>query len=123
MGVLIDSVILIDHFNGMVPATQFIRDVFDRSCLSVITRAEVLVGYYRSPEEVQVRALLDRFPLLSIDGSAADLAARLRCERRWKLPDAFQAALAKIHGLKLATRNTKDFQPDRDGFVMVPYTI
>ena len=123
MDILIDSVILIDHFNGVSLATQFLRDVFDRSCLSVITRAEVLVGYYRSLDEVRTRALLDRFPLLSIDGATADLAARLRGERKWKLPDAFQAALAQLHGLKLATRNTKDFSPERDEFVMVPYKL
>ena len=39
------------------------------------------------------------------------------------VPDAFQAALAQLHGLKLATRNHRDFPPDRFSFVVVPYTL
>ena len=70
-----------------------------------------------------VPILLDRFPSLPIDQAIADLAARLRRRFRWKLPDAFQAALARHHGLTLVTRNTRDFSPDRFDFVDVPYTI
>jgi predicted nucleic acid-binding protein len=52
----------------------------------------------------------------------ADLAATLGRLNKWKLPDAFQAALAQIHKLKLATRNTKDFPAHYD-FVEIPYEI
>jgi predicted nucleic acid-binding protein len=41
----------------------------------------------------------------------------------WKLPDAFQAALALHHHLKLCTRNTKDFDPKKHSFVEVPYRL
>jgi|GEM_PF-3153352 len=47
--------------------------------------------------------------------------ADLRRTRHWRLPDAFQAALALEHDLKLVTRNVKDFSKDRDLFVLVPY--
>ncbi|MBK6580422.1 MAG: PIN domain-containing protein, partial [Sandaracinaceae bacterium] len=57
------------------------------------------------------------------DGPVADLAAALRREHRWKLPDALQAAAARQHGLRLATRNTKDFPPAKHAFVVVPYTL
>jgi predicted nucleic acid-binding protein len=53
----------------------------------------------------------------------ADLAARLRREHRWKMPDALQASLAHYHGLSLVTRNTRDFPPDRHPFVVVPYAF
>ena len=53
----------------------------------------------------------------------ADLAAVLRREHGWKLPDAFQAALAQHYGVTLATRNTKDFPPSRYEFVVVPYAL
>lgn len=50
-------------------------------------------------------------------------------DRRWleqraqeTLPDAFQAAVARQQGLKLAVRNTKDFPPARFAFV-VPYDV
>jgi predicted nucleic acid-binding protein len=68
-------------------------------------------------------ALLNRFHLLVIDGPVADLAAQLRREHRWQLPDALQAAAARHNGLRLATRNTKDFPPERYAFVHVPYTL
>jgi predicted nucleic acid-binding protein len=120
VSVLLDSVILIDHLNGISAATRYLESVTEAN-ISVITRAEVLAGITLTglPD---VKEWLDRYPTLAIDRQTADLAAELRRENRWKLPDAFQAALATQHGLKLATRNTKDFPPDRHPFVVVPYS-
>ncbi|MEK7404342.1 MAG: PIN domain-containing protein [Acidobacteriota bacterium] len=59
----------------------------------------------------------------AFDREAADLAASLRRKYRWRLPDAFQAALAQLHGLKLATRNVRDFPPKQFDFVEAPYTL
>jgi hypothetical protein len=42
---------------------------------------------------------------------------------RWKMPDALQAAVAKHHKLKFATRDTDDFPPKLHRFVIVPYTL
>ncbi|MGH6959369.1 MAG: PIN domain-containing protein, partial [Dongiaceae bacterium] len=67
--------------------------------------------------------LLDYFPTLPIDAPVADLAAQLRREHGWRLPDAFQAALARYHALQLATRNTRDFPPTRHPWVVVPYEL
>lgn len=118
---LLDSVILIDHFNGRPEATRFLRDHGGEAALSVITRAEVLAGF--DPRgAIQATALLDRFPVLAMDLLIADLTARLRREYRWKMPDAVQAALAQYHSLTLVTRNTRDFPPERFPFVQVPYT-
>jgi predicted nucleic acid-binding protein len=90
--------------------------------ISVITRAEVLTGFEGRDRQL-ARRLLDRFPLLIIDRPIADLAATLRRQNRWKMPDALQAAIARHHKLKLATRDTDDFPPKRYRFVIVPYTI
>ncbi len=121
--ILIDSVILIDHFNGLEQATRFILDVDpDSSVVSVITRAEILVGF--SEEEAErPKALLDQYKTLEIDNKIADKAAALRREHGWKLPDAFQAALAIEHKITFVTRNTKDFDPCRHPFVHIPYQI
>lgn len=119
---LIDSVILIDHFNGRPEATRCLARIGPEAALSVITRAEVLTGF-ESAEAVAAMGLLDRFPTLVIDPPVADLAARLRREQRWKMPDALQAALAQYHSLELVTRNTRDFPPDRYPFVRVPYVL
>ncbi len=120
--VLLDSVILIDHFNGIEDATDYLRDVGDRAAVSAITRAEVLTGF-SSADEVLAARLLDRFRLVSIGQDIADLAARLRREQSWKLPDALQAAAARHHDLLLVTRNTRDFPPERYEFVRVPYRL
>lgn len=120
--VLLDSVILIDHFNRVEAATNYLREVSDLAYISAITRAEVLTGF--DDEDLPLaRRLLDSFPLLVIDRDVADLAAALRRTNRWKLPDALQAATARQHGLLLATRNTRDFPPDECDFVRVPYTV
>jgi len=120
---LLDSVILIDHLNGVQEAKQFVLVLEpERTAISVITRAEILVGV--EPEDAAlVKALLDQFHLLIIDKPIADLAADLRKSQGWKLPDAFQAALCLYHQLKLTTRNTKDFDPDRHDFVEIPYEV
>ncbi len=117
---LLDSVILIDHLNGNRAATDYIYEHHDHCAISVITRAEVLVPYegkFADP----ILQLLNSFPSLAIDVEVADLAAELRRKHAWKLPDAFQAALAKQHRLTLVTRNTKDFPIAKFKWVATPY--
>lgn len=120
--VLLDSTVLIDHLNGIRAATEYLRGVTTTAAVSAITRAEVLSGY-PDGDHAGVARMMDAFHFLPIDAAAADLAARLRHRHRWRLPDALQAALAQLHGLKLATRNTRDFPPRRHRFVTVPYRI
>jgi predicted nucleic acid-binding protein len=120
---LIDSVILIDHLNGISKATRFILGLNPlQTAVSVITRAEILAGLDEEGQ-VTVRPLLDQYQLLIIDKAIADLAAQLRRKYGWKLPDAFQVALAQHHKTKLTTRNTKDFDPKKHDFVEVPYSL
>lgn len=90
---LADSTVVIDHLNGIEAATMFLRDHASEIALSVITR------------------------------EVADQAARFRREHRWKLPDAFQVAIARKNKLALATRNVRDFPPERHAFVKVPYQV
>ena len=122
MKLLLDSVILIDHFNGVSAATQYLSEHHTDAVISVITRAEVLTGFAQRAVG-RARQFLDCFPTLSMDQATADLAAALRRDHGWKLPDAFQAALAQQHGLKLVTRNQKDFPPRRHRFVEILYSV
>jgi hypothetical protein len=117
---VLDSVILIDALNGVPAAVRFIEKVGPSAAITPITRAEVLAGY-EERSQGPVKALLDRLRWIDLDPAVSDLAARLRREHRFKLPDAFQAAAAVHHREKLATRNTKDFVPGRHRFVLVPY--
>jgi predicted nucleic acid-binding protein len=120
---LIDSVIIIDHLNGLENATRFILELDpQQTAISVITRAEILTGLDQD-KQPKVTQLLDQYQLFIIDKPIADLAASLRREHSWKLPDAFQAALAKHHKTKLTTRNTKDFNPEKFYFVEIPYRL
>jgi predicted nucleic acid-binding protein len=120
---LLDSVIIIDHLNGIEKSTGYLAGLIpERQAISVVTRAEILVGVIDDELKI-IKTLLDQYELLSIDKETADLAAELRKKHGWKLPDAFQGALCFQHGLKLVTRNTKDFDPKKYEFVVVPYTI
>jgi predicted nucleic acid-binding protein len=122
MKLLLDSVILIDHFNGIAAATSFLSEHHADAAISVITRAEVLPGF--APRDAaKAKRFLDCFPVLGIDAASADLAAALRRDHGWKLPDAFQAAIAEQHGLQLATRNVRDFPPKLHRFVLIPYRV
>lgn len=117
---LIDSVILIDHLNGVDKASKWLSRNRD-SYISVITRAEILAG--ASPEEAHtIKLLLDSFKCLAITNNVADKAAELRQQYNLKLPDAFQAALAILNDIQLATRDAKDFKPGIE-FVKIPYKL
>jgi predicted nucleic acid-binding protein len=63
------------------------------------------------------------FTRLALTKEDADRAAELRRMHRWKLPDAFQAALAIDQGLRLVTRNSRDFNETDDAFVLIPYRV
>lgn len=122
MSILLDSVILIDHFNGVAAATAFLAAQGHEASISAVTRAEVLAGCDED-EATQVKPLLDRFAFLPMDAAVADEAARLRRSTRLRLPDAIQAAFALHHGLRLVTRNSKDFKPSAFPFVVIPYRV
>ena len=120
---LLDSVILIDHFNNIPEATKFIASLDpDRTAISVISYAEILAGF--DDEGVKwAKPLLNHYEILTIDSSVAEKAAELRRRYSWKLPDAFQAALAIHYRVKLSTRNIKDFDPVKHPFVEIPYKL
>ncbi len=119
---LIDSVILIDHLNGIKEATNWLKKngAFN-STISVVTRAEILVGTSEE-NKLKIKSWLNSFECIDIDKNIADLAALYRNKYKIKLPDAFQIAIAFENNLILVTRNTKDFNKGM-GFVEIPYEI
>jgi predicted nucleic acid-binding protein len=88
----------------------------------VITYAEILVGFDDRTVE-DAKGLLNHYEILGIDAPVTEKAAELRRRYGWRLPDAFQAALALHHRVRLCTRNTKDFNPKTHSFVEVPYKL
>lgn len=122
--ILLDSVILIDHFNGRLVATDYILGLdLSRCFISVITRAEVLAGCKNEDESALALLFLNRFACLVLNEDIADYAAELRKKYKWRLPDAIQAAFALRNSFKLATRNVKDFDAKSHVFVVNPYKI
>ncbi|SFK82820.1 PIN domain-containing protein [Methylocapsa palsarum] len=119
---LLDSVIVIDHFNGVEAATNYLREHREDIAISVITRAEVLTGF-DGESEVLAKAVLAKLRHYPVTAEDADLAAALRRQNRWKLPDALQAAIALNRHCRLVTRNTRDFDPARHAFVLIPYVL
>ena len=119
---LLDSVIVIDHFNGVEAATDFLGPRGRDCVISVITRAETLAGF-SSASEPLARELLDQFATVPVTVEVADVAARLRRTQGWKLPDAIQAAIAIQEGLTLVTRNTRDFKAGGPVTVETPYQV
>jgi predicted nucleic acid-binding protein len=82
----------------------------------------VLTGF--APEsEAKAKDFLNLFQTHNVTLEVADLAASLRRDHRWKLPDAMQAAVAINRQLTLVTRNSKDFDPVRHAFVVIPYQL
>ncbi|MBM3395817.1 MAG: type II toxin-antitoxin system VapC family toxin [Betaproteobacteria bacterium] len=122
MRYLLDSVILIDHFNGIDAATQFLESHEGDLAVSAITRAEVLAGFSDAAVELGT-SVLDSFQFLPMDVAICDAAAKIRRQTKLKLPDAIQAAFATFHSMKLVTRNTRDFPATRFSFVVVPYRL
>lgn len=119
---LLDSVILIDHFNSVQQASEFLLALNpEETAISVISYAEILTGLDEDGVK-KARPLLHSFKILEIDAAVAEKAAKLRQKHGWKLPDAFQAAIAILQDIKLSTRNTKDFNPQKYSFVEIPYT-
>lgn len=124
-GVLLDSVVLIDHLNGIQAAADYLASLRRSSTpvwISAITRAEVLAGTQSDYEFGLVSRLLSEFEFAPLSSDVADSAAELRRTIRLRLPDAFQLACAQNLDLKLATRNTRDFS-EKDPRIEIPYTL
>lgn len=70
---LLDSVILIDHFNNISEASAFIAALDPgKTAISVISYAEILVGFSDSEAARKAKALLGHYEILSLDASIAE---------------------------------------------------
>jgi predicted nucleic acid-binding protein len=101
--VLIDTDVFVDHLRG---ATE-LRPGRHRVSYSVVTRAELFAGTTATD---LVSQLLAPFREFGIDRSVAERAGRIAREARVRLPDALIAATALEHGLRVVTRNRRDFE-------------
>lgn len=118
MRALFDTNILIDLLRGHDVARLEIRRR-PASAISIVTRIELLAGPQDGLEKI--RDVLEHIETVPIDDDIAEAAAVIRRQDRLKLPDAIILATARVRGLPLLTRNTRDFE-GRAG-VVIPYRI
>jgi len=72
---LLDSVILIDHFNSVPQASEFLLALNpEKTAISVISYAEILTGLDEDGVK-KARPLLNSFKMLEIDAAVAEKAA------------------------------------------------
>jgi predicted nucleic acid-binding protein len=129
---LVDSNILVDHFNGIQEADTEIS-YYDDVAISAITWMELMTGFEAKlavnvmllSDFNQARLFLDSFPIIYVDRTIMTEAAKVRCHSlarasKIALPDAIIRATANITGRLIVTRNTKDFTGLN---VRVPYNL
>ena len=126
MGFLIDSTALLDAFAdprhtmdaGLLSGEAAEQEEF---YLSVITADELLrsvaypSGRARARRLAFVEAVLDRFPILSIDRATVRMHAEIqssleRRKLRMDLHESWIAATCLAHGLSLASSQPEDYQ-------------
>jgi len=122
VGALIDSSILIAAERGTLDLAQILSDSADTElAISAVTASELLHGIYRAAKKTQrtsreafVERLLEVWPALPFDLTAARIHARIWAELAAKgtsigAHDLMIAATALANGLGLVTRDKRSF--------------
>ena len=115
MSYLLDTNFVIGLLRGASSYWDYLDKLVDETvpAISAITRAEVFAG--RHPhEERATTILLDRFEVIAIQSSIADLAGRYVYQYRKRgfiihLEDALIGSTVVLEGLVLVTRNVDHF--------------
>jgi len=110
---LIDTNILIYHFNNNIPdkTKPRITEIFKRHFnISVITRMEFL-GFRGHTEESFKKAgkFLSYSHIINLEDEIVEMGINLRRSKKLKLPDTIIASTAIKKELILVTRNVDDF--------------
>jgi tRNA(fMet)-specific endonuclease VapC len=112
-----DSDVLIDFLNGREPACSRVRSELSTGRLATtsINAFEIVSGALAKRDQKKVHTLLDAMTILSVDGRAAELGARVRrdLEASGKgigNADYLIAGVCLVHGAVLLTRNLDHFR-------------
>src|SRR5918992_1287347 len=121
MPYLVDSNVVIDHLEGIPPASAVLESLTPKGlAISIITYMEAFQGIERSPDVAQARekfqAFTDGVLILPLSFAVAERCARLRETLRTQQKrvnsralDLIIAATALEYDLTLVTKNTEDF--------------
>lgn len=122
-GVLIDTNAVIDFVAGRLPAegnAMMVQLLNSGQVISVISRIELL-GFQNVPHTIKEFA--DTATVCPLDDEVEEETIKLRKIYRLKLPDAIIAATAIVDGMKLLTRNVKDFEGIAGLEVVNPHSL
>jgi len=124
--VLIDSCVLNDFSRRREAARRFLASIRHvRLRISAITVAEFCAGLRADRERAWFDAWLQTVGILHVTADIAQLGGFHRRDFRSShgvtLLDALIAATAKVHGIRLVTRNVRHFPMLDD--VIVPYRL
>ena len=114
-----DTNILIDFSRDRREAVQLIQNCSDR-LISVVTWVEFMAGLPLPLIDNGREFLQSNFDIIYPDEQIAEATAGFRRARRLKFPDAMIYATAQSLGVRLVTRNTKDFDKGASD-IYVPY--
>lgn len=109
--ILVDSNVIIYHFNNITKATEFLNANRGNMAISTITVAEILSF---APSELALKMaekfLIENFKWIDVSREIIFKTAEIRRQRKTKTPDAIIGATALIYHLTLASRNETDFK-------------
>jgi predicted nucleic acid-binding protein len=109
MKYLIDSNIIIYHFNDENIATSFLLNNKNQCAILQITYIEVLSFSFTPEQEADVKEFLESFKIIDINREIAIQATRNRKLKKIKVPDNIIVSSAQVNDLILVTRNIADF--------------
>jgi predicted nucleic acid-binding protein len=110
MKYLVDSNIIIYHFNNENIATTFLLDNKGECAISQITYIEVLSFCFTPEQDDDVKKFLEGFKIIDVNREIAIQAVQNRKIKKIKLPDNIIASTAQVNSLVLVTRNVDDFK-------------
>jgi len=106
---LLDTNIIIYYLQNNQKVYDFVWQHKKVSAISIIVYYEVLNYPFTQEQEALVREFLENFEILGLSSEVVDKALQNRKEKKIKMADNFILATAQVHGLQLATNNSKDF--------------
>jgi predicted nucleic acid-binding protein len=124
MQYLFDSNILIYHLNGELNESGIVlleEGLAGEGAFSIISRIELLGFHQPALAEAQARALMTDLLEIPLSSEVARQTIQIRKAHKIKLPDAIIAATALTHGLKLVTRNRRDFDQISGVLIVNPF--
>lgn len=123
MSFLVDTNIIIYHFNGDDTASAFLEKESGNYAISFVTFVELL-SFPNLTDDLseQIRSFLDGLEVIMADNQIMENCIKNRKQKKIKLADNIIISTAQMRQMTLVTRNTDDFK-GLDVAIMNPFEI